>query len=59
MSESQTIDGRTGEPARSLGLAGAANARDLGGYRTADGRAVRTGVALRSDALHRLSLIHI
>jgi len=55
VSESQTIDSRTGEPARSLGLAGAANARDLGGYRTADGRTVRTGVALRSDALHRLT----
>lgn len=41
--------------ARSLGLQGALNARDLGGYRTADGRSVRHGVALRSDALHRLS----
>jgi protein-tyrosine phosphatase len=40
---------------RSLGLEQAANARDLGGYRTADGRTVRTGVALRSDALHRLT----
>ncbi|MFE9422631.1 tyrosine-protein phosphatase [Kitasatospora sp. NPDC006697] len=41
-------------PARSLGLAGAVNARDLGGYRTADGRVLRHGVALRSDGLHRL-----
>ncbi|MFJ6212151.1 tyrosine-protein phosphatase [Streptomyces sp. NPDC092296] len=41
--------------ARSLGLRGAANARDLGGYRTSDGRALRHGVALRSDALHRLT----
>ncbi|MCD0482362.1 tyrosine-protein phosphatase [Streptacidiphilus sp. ASG 303] len=41
--------------ARSLGLGGALNARDLGGYRTADGRTVRHGAALRSDALHRLS----
>ncbi|WP_055586221.1 tyrosine-protein phosphatase [Streptacidiphilus griseoplanus] len=41
--------------ARSLGLEGALNARDLGGYRTGDGRSVRHGVALRSDALHRLS----
>ncbi|WP_181799395.1 tyrosine-protein phosphatase [Kitasatospora acidiphila] len=40
--------------ARSLGLAGAVNARDLGGYRTADGRVLRSGVALRSDGLHRL-----
>ncbi len=40
--------------ARSLGLRGAVNARDLGGYRTADGRALRAGVALRSDGLNRL-----
>ncbi|MDH6576280.1 tyrosine-protein phosphatase [Kitasatospora sp. MAP5-34] len=43
------------EPARSLGLQGAANARDLGGYRTGDGRTVRHGVALRADALNRLT----
>ncbi|GAA1248300.1 tyrosine-protein phosphatase [Kitasatospora nipponensis] len=43
------------EPAaRSLGLSGAVNARDLGGYLTADGRVVRGGVALRSDGLNRL-----
>ena len=47
--------GRDSGPARSLGLEGAANARDLGGYRTADGRTVRPGAALRGDALHRLS----
>jgi protein-tyrosine phosphatase len=41
--------------ARSLGLAGAVNARDLGGYRTADGRVLRSGVALRSDGLNRLT----
>ncbi|WP_051966875.1 tyrosine-protein phosphatase [Kitasatospora mediocidica] len=40
--------------ARSLGLRGAVNARDLGGYRTADGRVLRNGVALRSDGLNRL-----
>ncbi|WP_042369686.1 tyrosine-protein phosphatase [Streptacidiphilus neutrinimicus] len=40
-------------PGRSLGLQCAVNARDLGGYRTADGRTVRLGVALRGDALHR------
>ena len=55
MSESQTIHDPAPEPARSLGLQGAANARDLGGYRAADGRTVRTGVALRGDALHRLT----
>ncbi|MFJ8040410.1 tyrosine-protein phosphatase [Kitasatospora sp. NPDC096147] len=43
------------EQARSLGLAGASNARDLGGYRTEDGSLVRSGVALRADALHRLT----
>ncbi|MFE5584491.1 tyrosine-protein phosphatase [Kitasatospora sp. NPDC056531] len=40
---------------RSLGLSGAVNARDLGGYRTADGRAVRGGVALRSDGLNHVT----
>ena len=42
-------------PGRNLGLQGAVNARDLGGYRAADGRTVRFGVALRGDALHRAS----
>ncbi|MEV6974981.1 tyrosine-protein phosphatase [Kitasatospora sp. NPDC093806] len=41
--------------ARSLGLLGAVNARDLGGYRTAGGRVLRSGVALRSDGLNRLT----
>ncbi|MFF7635664.1 tyrosine-protein phosphatase [Kitasatospora sp. NPDC008050] len=41
--------------ARSLGLTGAVNARDLGGYRTVDGRVLRSGVALRSDGLNRLA----
>ncbi|QKW20461.1 tyrosine-protein phosphatase [Kitasatospora sp. NA04385] len=40
--------------ARSLGLAAAVNARDLGGYRTADGRTVRGGALLRTEALSRL-----
>ncbi|MFJ9946529.1 tyrosine-protein phosphatase [Kitasatospora sp. NPDC091207] len=43
------------QQARSLGLGGAVNARDLGGYRTADGRVLRHGVALRSDGLNRLT----
>ncbi|MFJ5230430.1 tyrosine-protein phosphatase [Kitasatospora sp. NPDC088391] len=42
------------ETARSLGLAAAVNARDLGGYRTADGRLVRSGALLRTEALGRL-----
>ncbi|WP_020522672.1 tyrosine-protein phosphatase [Catelliglobosispora koreensis] len=35
---------------RDLGLAGLPNARDLGGYRTVDGREVRQGVLFRADA---------
>ncbi|MEV7776746.1 tyrosine-protein phosphatase [Kitasatospora sp. NPDC088351] len=46
---------RAAEAARTLGLRGAVNARDLGGYRTADGRRLRHGVALRSDGLNRLT----
>ena len=38
-----------------LGLEKAANARDLGGYRTRDGRTVRSGVLYRANALNRLS----
>ncbi len=40
---------------RSLGLTGAPNFRDLGGYRTADGRWVRMGTLYRSDQLDRLT----
>jgi len=43
------------DAARRLPLDGAHNARDLGGYATADGRRVRWGVAYRSDALGSLS----
>ncbi len=39
------------EAGRDLGLQGAANARDLGGYRCVDGRMVRPGMLLRSEAL--------
>jgi len=49
-----TDDPQPLEAARSLGLRAASNARDLGGYRTTDGRTVRSGSALRSDALSRL-----
>ncbi|MBQ9382676.1 MAG: tyrosine-protein phosphatase [Ruminiclostridium sp.] len=35
----------------SLGLTGVGNARELGGYRSADGRTVRNGVLLRTAAL--------
>jgi protein-tyrosine phosphatase len=40
---------------RSLHLASAPNFRDLGGYRTSDGRWVRMGLAYRSDQLDRLN----
>jgi protein-tyrosine phosphatase len=40
---------------RSLGLAGAPNARDLGGLPLADGRTVRSGLAFRTCALGRLT----
>jgi protein-tyrosine phosphatase len=39
------------EAGRDLGLQGLPNARDLGGYRCADGRRVRTGMLLRAEAL--------
>lgn len=37
--------------ARHLGLDSSTNTRDLGGFRTADGRSVRWGMLLRSDAI--------
>jgi protein-tyrosine phosphatase len=38
-----------------LGLAGAANFRDVGGYQTADGRHVRRGEVYRSNELSKLT----
>lgn len=40
---------------RGLGLPDAANARDIGGYRTANGFTVRYGQVFRSDALIKLN----
>ncbi|WP_228783741.1 tyrosine-protein phosphatase [Nocardia cyriacigeorgica] len=40
---------------RSLHLEGARNARDVGGYWTADGRTVRTGLVFRTDQLDHLT----
>lgn len=40
---------------RLVPLAGAHNFRDLGGYRTAEGRTTRRGRLFRSDALHELT----
>jgi protein-tyrosine phosphatase len=42
-------------PERVLPLEGAVNFRDLGGYRTSDGRRIRTGLIYRSAGLHRLT----
>jgi protein-tyrosine phosphatase len=42
-------------PPRRVALDGALNTRDLGGYRTGDGRRVRWGLLYRSDALSELS----
>lgn len=39
----------------SLGLAGAPNFRDLGGYRTASGRTVKRGIVFRSSKLSALT----
>lgn len=38
-----------------LGLVNATNARDLGGFATADGRSVRRGLLFRANALNRLT----
>ncbi|WP_227981064.1 tyrosine-protein phosphatase [Nocardia spumae] len=40
---------------RALPLASVQNARDIGGYRTTDGRVVKTGLVFRSADLSRLS----
>ncbi|KRV50092.1 protein tyrosine phosphatase [Wenjunlia vitaminophila] len=40
---------------RSLGIASAKNFRDVGGYRTTDGRWVRTGLVYRSNKLSSLT----
>src|ERR1700678_3463420 len=42
-------------PGTSLGIASVPNLRDVGGYTTADGSAVRRGVAYRSNQLNAIS----
>jgi len=42
---------------RHLNLEGTYNLRDMGGYPTLDGRAVRWRTFFRSDSLHRLPLV--
>jgi protein-tyrosine phosphatase len=44
-----------GRERRRVELAGCVNFRDVGGYRTADGRSVRTGRLYRSDGLQGLA----
>ncbi|MCX4728520.1 tyrosine-protein phosphatase [Streptomyces sp. NBC_01306] len=41
--------------ARHIALKGAVNVRDLGGYRTSDGKQLRYGVVFRGDALGKLT----
>jgi protein-tyrosine phosphatase len=45
----------TGEHVRHPPIEGAPNFRDLGGYRTSDGRTVKWGMLYRSDALSNLT----
>ena len=42
------------DEARLISIEGVANLRDVGGYRTRDGRTVRHGRLLRSASLHLL-----
>ncbi len=49
------IESSVEEKKRHLPFSGAKNFRDLGGYRTVDGKAVRWGILYRSDHLHKLT----
>jgi protein-tyrosine phosphatase len=53
MNTYQTVNASA--PPRCIALTGASNMRDVGGYRTYDGRTIRYGRLLRSDALHALT----
>jgi len=51
ITEPATVSLNDNPPARALSLAGVANCRDAGGYRTVDGRRVATGRLYRSSIL--------
>jgi len=53
MTSSETLDPKSG--VRHLPLEGAYNIRDLGGYKTSEGRTTRWGQYLRSDTLANLT----
>ncbi len=53
--ERPTVDQMIHPQQRRLDFSGAKNFRDLGGYRTCDGRTVRQGVLYRSGGLHKLT----
>lgn len=57
INESAAVEPLTQRPAgdRRVHMEGAVNFRDIGGYRTADGREVRQGLVYRSDGLSRLT----
>ncbi|WP_406142202.1 tyrosine-protein phosphatase [Streptomyces sp. NBC_01089] len=50
-----TGSGAASPAAGHIALKGAVNVRDLGGYRTADGKQLRYGVVFRGDALGKLT----
>ncbi|MBB5918110.1 protein-tyrosine phosphatase [Nocardia transvalensis] len=48
-------DERSAAPAGRIELQGAVNVRDIGGYRTYDGKTVKAGKAIRADSLEKLT----
>lgn len=53
--DTPVVDPAGGDPSRRLPIQGCVNFRDLGGYRTSDGRRVRWRRLFRADGLSRLS----
>lgn len=48
-------ESKSTEPANSLGLTSVLNARDMGGYKTSDGRYVAKGILFRSGSLENIN----